>query len=537
MTDRHPYLSLAIQPYPITTITDSLPQGTDEPLTAALLSSLTHYQMSLRGRRIWLACSGGRDSMVLAACCAQLYRQGQLPFLPQLLHVDHGLQADSRYWAQHVQAWANAQQLPCRILTVAVAGADEQAARQARYQAMRAQMNRGDVLLLGHHADDQAETVLMRLMQGAGVKGLSGMQPWRVHQAGGQEHILWRPWLGVRRASISRYAQYWQLPYIEDPTNRSGDNVRSSMRRDILPALAKHNPQVIENIARSAELLTDAAQTVAAQAATDVQKTAIARLCYPPAQRVLATTDLRRLPRHQQRQCLHAWLGQDEPLPPAKQLIDDVWQLAQRDDNDHQTQLYWHARTHHYVIRRYQQRLYRLSETWLTWLAQPIISQTVTLPLTLANHATKLCLRADATCIWRLSCTRAAIMALLQHHANMPHATDEEWQRPAWLDQLSSYKQLTVQITPLGHARVQTAFAMRPQTGKRLYQTLAIPVWLRASLVVVSIAPTPSDTAMPLLLLSPNDCWLLGFDKSTKRPDNALNGICNQLQFAHSDDP
>nr|WP_243443395.1 tRNA lysidine(34) synthetase TilS [Psychrobacter sp. JCM 18903] len=157
--------SSAILSHPMKPIAD-LPVDAD--LAKALLSSMAEYGEQLHGRRIWLACSGGRDSLALAALCVQLYRQGKLPFLPQLLHVNHGLQADSETWAMHVAHWAAVQQIPCRILRAQVNGYDEQAARQARYDVMRAQLNQDDVLLLAHHADDQAETVLMRLIQGAG---------------------------------------------------------------------------------------------------------------------------------------------------------------------------------------------------------------------------------------------------------------------------------------------------------------------------------------------------------------------------------
>ncbi|WP_333614626.1 tRNA lysidine(34) synthetase TilS, partial [Psychrobacter sp.] len=312
----------------------------DAVLAEALLKSLAEYGEQLHGRRVWLACSGGRDSLALAALCVQLYRQGKLPFLPQLLHVNHGLQAASGAWAQHVANWAKTQNIPCRILKAQVNGRDEQAARQARYDVMRAQLNQNDVLLLAHHADDQAETVLMRLIQGAGVNGLSGMQPWRVQTKDAHRIALWRPWLTIKRATISAYAQRLKLPYIDDPTNDAGDNVRSGLRRDIMPVLASYNSNVIDNIARSAQLLSDAQLIVNAQAIEDLQQTEIASLQLPPAQRVLNIDKLQKLPIYRQRQLLHHWLTQDEPLPPAKQLVDDVLGLSQRDDNDHQTALF-----------------------------------------------------------------------------------------------------------------------------------------------------------------------------------------------------
>lgn len=482
----------------------------DDQLAKVFLSSVAEYSAQLQGRRIWLACSGGRDSLTLATLCVQLHQQGELPFLPQLLHVDHGLQTDSHDWAQHVAKWADAQQLPCHILRAQVKGSDEQAARQARYQVMRTHINQGDALLLGHHADDQAETILMRLIQGAGVTGLSGMQPWREQKHRAQRTILWRPWLTVSRATISAYAKRLKLPYIDDPTNESGDNMRSSLRRDIMPTLAHHNANVVTNIARSAQLLNDAQATVSAQAAQDLVQTSMPLLHLSSAQRVLSIPDMHLLPLYRQRQLLHYWLAQDEPLPPSKQLTDDVLTLAQRTDHDHQTQLCWQARKHVYTIRRYRQQLYRLSDTWLTWLALPLTKQMQ--PLSLSNgfqnsaHQSgtiDISLRVNDRYHWQI---KVALAALQQRIGD----TDK----------------MTLKIMPLDRQqRIHTALSGRPQAGKKLYQTLGIPLWLRDSLVVVSLvvidansnSSTNTEDAVPIewpiVLLSPFDSWTLKFDK------------------------
>lgn len=487
--------SNAILPYPVRPIVD-LP--VDDVLADALLSSMSEYSEQLQGRRLWLACSGGRDSLALAALCVQLYQQGSLPCLPQLLHVDHSLQTDSQHWAEHVVSWAQAQNIPCHILQAQVNGHDEQAARQARYNVMRAHMNQDDVLLLAHHADDQAETVLMRLIQGAGVNGLSGIQPWRVQTQGVQCNTLWRPWLTVRRAAISAYAKRLALPYIDDPTNDTGDNVRSGLRRDIMPILATYNPNVIDNIARSAQLLSEAQATVNAQAIQDMQQTENADLQILPAQRVLNIDALQKLPIYRQRQLLHHWLGQDEPLPPAKQLVDDVLTVSHRDDQDHQTSLFWQARKQSYTVRRYRQQIYRLSSTWLSWLNIPITEQVLLLsglPSTENDSADdgSIILRRSIDYVWQLEICLNRLAKLLSDHA----------------DEVVS--KATVKITPLdSKKRLKTALATRPQAGKRLYQTLGIPVWLRKSLLVISIAFIDKDGTendAPILLITPFESW------------------------------
>ncbi|KAA0927398.1 tRNA lysidine(34) synthetase TilS [Psychrobacter sp. ANT_H56B] len=512
--------SSAILPYPIESIAE-LP--IDDNLAEALVISMSEYGEQLQGRRIWLACSGGRDSLALAALCVQLYGQGKLPFLPQLLHVNHGLQADSAIWAAHVANWAKAQKIPCTILQAHVNGHDEQAARQARYDVMRAQLNQDDVLLLAHHADDQAETVLMRFIQGAGVNGLSGMHPWRVQTQDAHRIILWRPWLTIQRASISAYAQRLKLPYIDDPTNDGGDNVRSGLRRDIMPVLAKYNPNVIDNIARSAQLLSDAQLTVNAQVAKDLQWTEVASLQLSSAQRVLNIDELQKLPLYRQRQLLHYWLGQDEPLPPAKQLVDNVLSLSQRDDHDHQTELFWQGREQSYTIRRYRQQLYRLSSDWLKWLELPLAEQTQSLLINTESnligadvHATgrqpvPINLRNDDKFTWQLQILPNEVMRLLE----------------------SDKDKVAITFAPLHRStRIQTALASRPQSGKKLYQTLGIPSWMRESLVVVSVTLINKESSenellendcpieQPILLLSHLENWVLD---GAKRLTNTVN--------------
>ena len=495
-----------IRDYPIEPINTSAP--IDETLATTLLESVAEYREQLYGRRIWLACSGGRDSLALAALCLQLYRRGELPFLPQLLHVNHGLQTVSDDWAQHVERWAQVQQMPCYILPVTVHGHDEQAARQARYQAMLSHINQHDVLMLAHHADDQAETVLMRLIQGAGIKGLSGMQPWREHRTGAQSTHLWRPWLTVSRAEITDYAEHLRLPYINDSTNDDGDNVRSGLRRDIMPLLATYNPNVVHNISRSTQLLADAHTIVIAQAEQDCQYATLDSLSQAPFQRVLDVDKLQSLSVSRQRQLLHYWLAQDEPLPPSKQLIDDTLKLAKRNDANHQTQLDWYTHHQKYRICRYRQQLYRLSHSFLEWLKLPIDKKTQLLSDGFShddaeNTLKNIVLRSNDNYQWQLQFTPEIYAQLLKVLSNSLHVDSQ------------IIDNIILKIAPLNRQqRIQTALATRPQSGKKLMQTLQIPTWSRDSLVVISVASENNSDARPLLLLSPFHSWTLGVDKA-----------------------
>jgi tRNA(Ile)-lysidine synthase len=142
--------------------------------------------------------------------------------------------------------------VPIRVLRVdAAAGrgeSPEAAARAARYRALAPLLAPGDLLLTAHHQDDQAETLLLALMRGSGLKGLAGM-PAVTHLAAGR---LVRPLLGFRRAELRDYAQSVGLDWIEDPGNQDQGLDRNLLRHRVLPLLVERWPACTTTIARSA---------------------------------------------------------------------------------------------------------------------------------------------------------------------------------------------------------------------------------------------------------------------------------------------
>lgn len=200
-----------------------------------------------RGARVWLAYSGGLDSSVLLHALAA---RGT----PRLtaLHVHHGLQAAADGWARRCRAQCRALGVPFRLLRVQAQARDgegpEAAAREARYAALRAPMKPGDVLITAHHRDDQAETVLLRLLRGTGIAGLAAMRPLAEFAPG----HLWRPLLNVPREQLQAYAQQHALQWIEDPHNADPRYARSWLRSEVMPVLARHWPQAGESLARAA---------------------------------------------------------------------------------------------------------------------------------------------------------------------------------------------------------------------------------------------------------------------------------------------
>ncbi|AND69340.1 hypothetical protein ATSB10_18860 [Dyella thiooxydans] len=205
-----------------------------------------------------VAFSGGPDSSALLHALATLPRERPL----RALHVDHGLHADSARWAGHALAFCTGLDVACTVLRVAVdasAGLGvEGAAREARYAALAAALQPGEQLLTAHHRDDQVETVLLKLLRGAGPEGLGGMRARRPLGAG----TLWRPLLEVPRSVLHAYVQQHALACLDDPANADPRLARHALRHEILPRLARHWPQAADSIVRSAALCRAAADAL-----------------------------------------------------------------------------------------------------------------------------------------------------------------------------------------------------------------------------------------------------------------------------------
>ncbi len=246
----------------------------------AVADVLTQY--GRHARRIWVAFSGGLDSSALLQAVARTgLAQGRL----HAIHVHHGLQAEADAWQAHCAAVCERLKLPLRVERVALsAGAGlEQRARQARYQVFSALLADGDLLLLGHHRDDQLETLLLRLLtRGGGADGLRGMPVQRPLAAG----TLHRPFLKLDRVALLAYARSQHLDWITDLSNRDTRMDRNQLRHRLLPLLEARWPQArdsldaaLQHLAEDAKLLQQALDTQLQQCLVeDGQAMDIARL-------------------------------------------------------------------------------------------------------------------------------------------------------------------------------------------------------------------------------------------------------------------
>ncbi|MDZ4298032.1 MAG: tRNA lysidine(34) synthetase TilS [Moraxellaceae bacterium] len=214
---------------------------------------------------IVIALSAGPDSLALLLAAQQV--APPLGFAVRALHVHHGLHEDADSWAVQACAQAAALVLHCDVLKVNITESAniEAQARQARYDAMAAQLQPHEALLLAHHQDDQAETLLLRLMRGAGLQGLTAMAEvsvWPVAGAGGL--LRWRPWLDVPKQALTTWLASQPVSHqaINDPANNNPRFDRTLLRHQVLPLLETRWPQVNAMLARSARQVSQQAKAL-----------------------------------------------------------------------------------------------------------------------------------------------------------------------------------------------------------------------------------------------------------------------------------
>ncbi|WP_417581767.1 tRNA lysidine(34) synthetase TilS [Nitrincola sp.] len=201
-------------------------------------------------KRWLIAYSGGLDSQVLLAAAADALPQSQL----LAVHVHHGLQAAGDDWAASCQRHSNELNIDFQLCRVAPQSSSEAAARDARYQAFSTLMQPGDVLLMAHHANDQAETLLYRLIRGAGVAGLSAMP---VERSLGQGRLV-RPLLSLTRNELEGWAKQRELRWVEDPSNTVQQYARNYLRHTVMPAITQRWPGAVSRFVETAGFMAEA---------------------------------------------------------------------------------------------------------------------------------------------------------------------------------------------------------------------------------------------------------------------------------------
>ena len=303
------------------------------------------------GQRLTLALSGGVDSVVLLDILAQLRTSSNfsLNFSLSALYVNHQISPNASAWGRFCADLCMRRDVPYTEETVTLEQRGESLealARAARYRVF-ARCDT-DFMVLAQHLDDQAETLLLQLLRGAGLKGLSGMPEARALQPASRILRILRPLLDVARGEIVEYAQQRGLSWVEDESNRDVGFDRNFQRHDVLPVLEKRFPAYRETFARSARHFAEAAGLLDELAASDADGAI--------HENRLDVAALRRLSPARAKNLLRHFLDKQGMLMPSAARLDNL--LRQVTDARPDARI--HIRQGEFELRRYRDVVYAL---------------------------------------------------------------------------------------------------------------------------------------------------------------------------------
>src|SRR5882762_9318566 len=262
------------------------------------------------GAHLALGLSGGLDSVALLSILLEL--APALKFSLRAVHVNHGISPNAAHWAEFCGGLCARLAVPLQVESVDISPHRglglEGAARRSRHEAF-ARMD-ADFVVLAQHGDDQAETLLLRLLRGAGLRGLAAMSPLR--SISGTRARLLRPLLAVSRAEIETHARLRGLEWVEDESNADTIRRRNFLRHQVFPLLERQFPAARATIARTAAHLAEARELLDEMARTDYER------CSGPDG--VDTRDLQRLGDARAKNLLRYWCETHgiEALPAAR---------------------------------------------------------------------------------------------------------------------------------------------------------------------------------------------------------------------------
>lgn len=286
-------------------------------LTAKLVNHLKqyvepHYQLVV-------AYSGGLDSTVLLHMLSE--QKASFGFKLEAVHIHHGLSPNADDWASFCQQTCKVLNIPIKVVQVDVAKdsgvGTEAAARHARYEALA--QSKADLIVLAHHQDDQAETLIIQLLRGSGVKGMAAMP---VLDA---ERRLFRPLLGITREELMRYATTHGLDWVEDESNQDQRYDRNYLRHALMPVIERRFKSAKKVLARTAAHMAESAKLLDDLAAMDAACTGLSER---EIKQRLPITCLQQLSLPRARNLLRWWLALNQlDMPSATRLEEMLSQL------------------------------------------------------------------------------------------------------------------------------------------------------------------------------------------------------------------
>ena len=260
-----------------------------------------------------VALSGGIDSIVLLHSLNQL--KTRLKFKLSAIHIHHDLSLSADDWLNFCHNECNKLSIPIKSKRVNIkqdlSMGVEAAARKSRYQALES--NRKGTLVLGHHQNDQAETLLLQLFRGSGLSGLAAMAIFD------QERFIWRPLLKINREMIEGYAKENNLNFIEDESNNNLKFDRNFLRKEILPLIQSRYPDIINVISRSSENIAEGLNLHKAIAKED------ANFYFSKDKERLSLSMIKVLEKERVINLVRWWLDVNKQLMPSKKTMHELY--------------------------------------------------------------------------------------------------------------------------------------------------------------------------------------------------------------------
>ncbi|MFT5393195.1 MAG: tRNA(Ile)-lysidine synthase [Gammaproteobacteria bacterium] len=325
---------------------DILEQSPTKTLGPDVLAAL---QCAPPATRFLVACSGGADSVALLDALCEV-RHALAPAL-LVVHINHGLHPRSSQWEKFVRELCDTLHVPCIVRRVSVSeGAGlglEAAARAARYEALGQLVDAGDVVLTAHHRDDQAETMLLNLLRGAGPRGLAGMRAVRPFAKG---HLA-RPCLAMSRDDLREHCRARGRMWVDDSSNSDTQIRRNFLRHEVLPVLERHWPGAAATLSRAALLQRGADELLGEIANRDLAQ------AYSAQSRTLDVSYLMQLSTVRGGQLVRAWTEVLGLPTPSLHHVSELLRTLDEAREEAQLSIQWPGA----VVTRFRRRLYARS--------------------------------------------------------------------------------------------------------------------------------------------------------------------------------
>ena len=291
------------------------------------------FKLSKKPVDVSVALSGGIDSLVILHALSELKLKLKLKL--SAIHINHDLSKDADDWLAFCHKECKKLGVPFVSEKVNIkpnlSMGIEAAARKSRYQSL--EIHRKGILVLGHHQNDQAETLLLQLFRGSGLNGLAAMSSFD------KEKNIWRPLLGINREVIEGYAKENNLNFIEDESNNNLQFDRNFLRKKVLPLIQSRYPDIINIISRSSENIAEGLNLHKAIAKED------ANLYFSKNKDCLPLTMIKELDKERVVNLIRWWLDFNNQMMPSKKIMNELYNQIKSVKKDSQINIHISSET------------------------------------------------------------------------------------------------------------------------------------------------------------------------------------------------